>query len=113
MKITYQHILFILSLFFVTSCEKSLSELNENKTSAVAIDPVFQLNNAIVNISFPSATTLNYEMAIVQQLVTPNSGVVSGGNYNQDNRDNTQVLWQNYYRNVIRNTRDVIVRTKA
>jgi hypothetical protein len=113
MKKTYQYILFIVSLFLVTSCEKSLSELNENKTSAVAIDPVFQFNNAVVNTSFPSATTLNYEMAIVQQMVTPNSGVVSGGNYNQDNRDNTQVLWQNYYRNVIRNTRDVIVRTKA
>ena len=113
MKITYQYILFILSLFFVTSCEKSLSELNENKTSAVAIDPVFQLNNAIVNVSFPSGTTLNYEMSIVQQLVTPNSGVLTGGNFNQDNRDNTQALWQNYYRNVIRNTRDIISKTKT
>ncbi|GEO07949.1 SusD/RagB family nutrient-binding outer membrane lipoprotein [Segetibacter aerophilus] len=112
MKSISQVTLLIALLFFATSCEKGLSELNENKTSATAIDPVFQLNNAIVNASFPSATTLNYELPIVQQLVTPNSGIISGGNYNQDNRDNTQVLWQNYYRNVIRNTRDVIVRTK-
>lgn len=113
MKNTFKFTLFIVLSVFTTSCEKSLSELNENKTSAIAIDPVFQLNNAIVNVSFPSGTTLNYEMSIVQQLVTPNSGVLTGANYNQDNRDNTQVLWQNYYRNVIRNTRDVINRTKA
>lgn len=99
-------------LIGISSCEKSLSELNQNKTSATAIDPVFQLNNAVVNVSFPSGTSLNYEMSIVQQLVTPNSGVLTGGNFNQDNRDNTQVLWQTYYRNVIRNTRDVIARTK-
>ncbi len=105
--------LLIISLFVITSCEKSLSELNQNRTSATAIDPVFQFNNAVVNVSFPSGTTLNYELSIVQQLVTPNSGVLTGGNFNQDNRDNTQILWQSYYRNVIRNTRDVIAGTKA
>jgi hypothetical protein len=101
------------SISFITSCEKKLAELNINRTAATAIDPVFQFNNAVVNVSFPSGTSLNYEMSIVQQLVTPNSGVLTGGNFNQDNRDNTQALWQSYYRNVIRNTRDVIERTKA
>lgn len=113
MKKVFHFSLLIFLLSFISSCEKGLTELNINRTSATAVDPVFQLNNAIVNLSFPSATTLNYEMSIVQQLVTPFSGVVSGGNYNQDNRDNTQILWQNYYRNVIRNTRDIINLTKA
>ena len=93
------------------SCDKDLDELNQNTTSPTAIDPVFQLNNAVINTSFQGAT-LNYEVGIVQHIVTPNSGVLTGANFNQDNRANTQVNWQTYYRNVIRNTKDVIEKTK-
>ncbi len=100
------------AILLSTSCDKGLADLNRNTTNPTAIDPVFQLNSAIVNTSFP-AQTLMYEMGIVQQIVTPNSGVLTGANYNQDNRDNTQVLWQQYYRNVIRNTRDVIIISKG
>jgi hypothetical protein len=99
-------------MVFTASCDKGLDELNRNRTSATAIDPIFQSNNAIINTSFPAAAII-YEMGIVQQMVTPNSGVLTGANFNQDNRDNTQALWQGYYRNVIRNTRDVINQTKA
>ncbi|MBD0375178.1 MAG: SusD/RagB family nutrient-binding outer membrane lipoprotein [Flavisolibacter sp.] len=98
-------------LFFTASCDKNFDEINRNKTAPISIDPVFQLNNALINISF-SGTTLMYEVGIVQQIVTPNSGVLTGANFNQDNRSNTQVDWQGWYRNVIRNTRDVISRTK-
>ena len=45
-------------------------------------------------------------------MVSPNSGVLTGANFNQDNRDGTQQNWQRYYRNVIRNTADVINATK-
>jgi hypothetical protein len=103
--------LFALLLLCMVSCDKGLADLNKNTTSPTAIDPVFQLNNAIVNTSFPSAS-LFYEVGIVQQVISPNSGVLTGANFNQDNRDNTQALWQAYYRNVIRNTKDVINRTK-
>lgn len=98
-------------VFFLGSCNQDLDELNINKTSPTAIDPVFQLNNAVINTSFPSVT-LFYEIGIVQQIVTPNSGVLTGANFNQDNRANTQLLWQVYYRNVIRNTNDVLRQTK-
>ncbi|MBC7827789.1 MAG: SusD/RagB family nutrient-binding outer membrane lipoprotein [Chitinophagaceae bacterium] len=101
-----------LLLLFISSCEKDLDKLNQNRTSPTAIDPVFQLNNAIINNSFPGST-LVYEVGIVQQMVTPNSGVLTGANFNQDNRDITQQLWQAYYRNVIRNTKDVISKTNA
>ena len=102
-----------LPLFFllITSCEKELADLNINKTTPTAIDPVFQLNNAVVNTSFPTGSLI-YEIGIVQQIISPNSGVLTGANFNQDNRDNTDDTWQAYYRNVIRNTRDVINRTK-
>lgn len=98
-------------LFVAVSCDKNFDELNKNKTLPTAIDPVFQLNSAIQNSSFPG-TNLVYEIGIVQQIVTPNSGVLTGANFNQDNRDNTQVDWQIYYRNVIKNTKDIISQTK-
>ena len=112
MKKIFQYSLLLSAILLSTSCDKGLADLNRNTTNPTSIDPVFQLNSAIVNLSFPAATIF-YDMGIVQQMVTPNSGVLTGANYNQDNRDNTQVLWQGYYRNVIRNTRDVITRTKG
>ena len=94
-----------------TSCDEGFDELNTSKTGATAIDPVFQLNNALINTSFPGATLI-YEIGIVQQIISPNSGVLTGANYNQDNRAATDDLWQAYYRNVIRNTRDIIELTQ-
>ena len=111
MKKLFNYTLLFFLTMFAASCDKDLSDLNVNKTSPTAIDPVFQLNNAVINLSYPGAT-LNYEIGIVQHIVTPNSGVLTGANYNQDNRANTQVNWQTYYRNVIRNTKDIITKTK-
>lgn len=97
--------------FSLGSCDKGFDEMNINKTAATAINPVFILNNATVNASFPAGTVF-YEVGIVQQMVSPNSGVLTGANFNQDSRDNTVVNWQRYYRNVIRNTQDVLLITK-
>ena len=98
-------------LIGLNACDAGFDEMNVNKTAAIAINPVFALNNAVINISPPS-TTVQYEVGIVQQMVSPNSGVLTGANFNQDNRDNTQATWQRYYRSVIRNTYDVIATTK-
>ena len=52
-------------------------------------------------------------MGIVQQMVTPNGGVLAGANFNQDSRDATLAgLWSAYYQNVIKYTHDAIVKTK-
>lgn len=98
-------------IVFVTSCDKDYDELNVSKTGATAIDPAFLLNNAIIGSSIPSGT-LNYDLSIVQQIITSNSGVLSGANYNQVNPDNAQIIWQNYFRNVIKYTDNVISNTK-
>lgn len=98
-------------LIGLNACDAGFDEMNVNKTAAIAINPVFALNNAIINTTPPSGTVV-YEMGIVQQIVSPNSGVLTGANFNQDNRDNTQQNWQRYYRSVIRNTYDVITTTK-
>jgi hypothetical protein len=70
------------------------------------------LNNAVINTSFP-VKSLVFELGIVQQMVTPNGGVLAGANFNQDSRDvTTAPLWATYYQNVIKYTNDVILATK-
>lgn len=115
MKKIFNHTLLLIWVLIVSSCDNGFDELNTSKTGATSIDPAYQLNNAIVNTSSGGAaggSSLIYDLGIVQQIISPNSGVLTGANYNQDNRNATQTLWQGYYRNVIRNTSDVINRTK-
>ena len=116
MKIKHKYfhkttILSVMVCFLMSGCDKGFDELNVNKTAATSINSVFTLNNATINTSFPAGTIL-YEIGIVQQMVSPNSGVLAGANFNQDIRENTQQNWQRYYRSVIRNTYDVISTTK-
>lgn len=100
-----------LLLTFVTACDKGFDDMNTSKTGIISLDPALVLNNAVISSS-PPAGILNYELAIVQQLTSPNTGVLEGANFNKDNRNNTLQIWQNYYRNVIKYTDDVIVRTQ-
>jgi len=101
----------VLSLFVATACDEGFDELNTSKTGATAIDPAFILNRATLGGAYPTGTAI-YEMGIVQQIISPNSGVLTGANYNQDNRNATVTLWQTMYRNVIKNTTDVKAFTK-
>jgi Starch-binding associating with outer membrane len=107
MKKIFNYSLLAVALLCFSACDKGFDELNVNKTAPIVINPIFLLNNAVVNTSFPG-NTLVYEIGIVQQIVSPNSGVLAGANYNQDNRPITLGNWERYYRLVIRNTRDVI-----
>ena len=109
MKKIYKYSVFPVLLLLLISCDNGFDELNTNQTDPTAVDPAFQLNNAIINSSFPGSV-LVYDMGIVQQIVTPNSGVLTGANFNQDNRNSTDDMWIEYYRNVIRHTRDIINR---
>jgi hypothetical protein len=109
MKKITKNIRFAILLILVgfVACDKGFDDLNINTTAATSINPVFTLNNATINTSYATSHVF-YEVGIVQQMVTPNSGVLVGANFNQDNRDNTVQTWQRYYRSVIRNTYDVI-----
>ncbi len=105
---------FLLALVIIgTSCEKGFDGLNTNKVNPLGIDPLYQLNNAVVSAAFPGNSSLAYDIGAVQQIISPNNGVLNGANFNSDNRGNTQVMWQNYYRNVIRNTNDVLKNTEG
>lgn len=98
--------------FVLASCDDGFDEMNINRTAATAVNPVFLLNNAVIGTS-PTTNTIIYEVGIVQQMVSPNEGVLAGANFNQDNREGTSGQWQRYYRVVLRHTNDVINTTKA
>lgn len=102
----------IFAIFLFASCEKGLSDLNINGTNPTSLDPALLLNQAIINTSFP-VKSLVFDIGIVQQMISPNGGVVAGANFNQDSRDiTTQPLWTAYYQSVIKNTYDAITRSK-
>jgi hypothetical protein len=113
--------LFTLSVIIATSCDRGFDELNTSKTGALSLDPALVLNNASINSSPGGVGTnagsptssLVYDMAIVQQMISSNSGVLLGGNFNQVNIGSTPNTWVNYFQNVIKYTNDVITRTKA
>ncbi len=112
MKKIFQYSLPVLFLLAAGSCEKGLSDMNVNKTNPTSLDPALLLNQAVINTSFP-VKTMVFEMGVVQQLVTPNGGVLAGANFNQDSRDvTTQPLWTAYYQSVIKNTHDALTRAK-
>lgn len=99
-----------ITLIILSACDAGFDELNTSKTGIISLDPAIVFNNAVINSSPPSGT-LNYDLAVIQQMTSPNTGVLEGANFNKENSSNTQLIWQNYYRNVIKYTNDVITRT--
>ena len=99
-------------MMVLPACDAGFDELNTNEVQPTSVDPAFLLNRAIINCS-PPGGVLIYEYGIVQQIVSPNSGVITGANYNQDNRNSTDDIWVALYPGVIRNTRDIISRVAA
>lgn len=103
----YRYTLVFILICTSLSCEEDLAELNVNVVDPTSVDQVFLLNNALIGVSFSNGQLI-YDMPIVQHMVSPNSGVLTGGNYNQDNRDSTEDHWVDYYQGVIRHTGDIV-----
>ncbi|GAB4008628.1 SusD/RagB family nutrient-binding outer membrane lipoprotein [Spirosoma sp. KCTC 42546] len=115
MKKTFLYIPLAALLLTTSSCDKGFDELNVNPTAATTLNPVFTFNNAMVGTSFPGGI-LTFEEPTVQQMFTPNSGIVAGGNFNIDNRGPSGVngaIWRQYYQNVVRYLVDVVNQTKS
>ena len=113
--------IYIVGLFTVFGslygCDQGFDELNTNKVDPTTLTPSFLMNNAIINTSFQDGfgtlVHLSYTFPIVQQIVTPFGSSLSGGNYNQNNVDNTGRIWTTYYRSVVKDIVDVVNRTQG
>ncbi|MFC4874215.1 SusD/RagB family nutrient-binding outer membrane lipoprotein [Negadavirga shengliensis] len=107
MKRIIQYICLSLVLLVpMTSCDNGFDEMNVNPVQPTDLDPIYLMNRSVL-YSTPSSTSLTYEIAIVQQIVSPNGGVLAGGNFNQINRPWAVGTWEKYYRNVLKHTTDV------
>ncbi len=96
-----------------TSCDDGFDELNTSDIAILELDPVYVLNHAVYRTSSHwDRHTLNYEISIVQQMVTPFGVSLAGANFNQENFTYMDNHWDMNYENVIRNTVDVISKTK-
>ncbi len=117
MKIIKIYILgWLTAVGLLSGCDKGFDELNVNKVDPTTLNPSFQLNKAITDATyldgFGTLQHLTYEFGIVQQIITPYGSSLAGANYNQNNVSNTPNVWQNYYRNVLKQVGDVVERTR-
>ncbi|CAG4997877.1 hypothetical protein DYBT9275_01871 [Dyadobacter sp. CECT 9275] len=77
-----------------TSCDKGFEEVNVNPVLATSIDPVYLFSNA----QFGSAiATQMYQMQIVQQINSPYTGVMEGGNHNVNYDPNSNANYNSLY----------------
>jgi hypothetical protein len=78
----------------LNSCKKDFEEINTNPVQATSLDPSYLFNTA----EYSSAlNTLSYQCSIVQQIVTPFTGVLEGGNHNVVYDANSQSVFNNLY----------------
>src|SRR3546814_96805 len=117
MKIRSLYIIGLLtSICLLSSCDKGFDDLNTNKVDPTILAPSFVMNKAIIDATYQDGGStlqmLCYNFGIVQQIITPYGSSLAGANYNQNNVSNTPRVWTNFYRNVLKQTIDVVVKTQ-
>ena len=76
------HNIYLILLAFLTglnSCDKDIEQINTNPVLATSLDPIYLFSTAEYS---SGVSTLNYQSALVQQILTPFTGVLEGGNHN-------------------------------
>lgn len=99
------------ALLFLTACDSGFDTLNTDKTRLTSVDPVMQLNTAIV-ASPANLTMLQCETSIVKQHMRIFAGVGACGNFNVDARDVSSNNWNNGYGTRLRNLVDALRKTE-
>lgn len=94
MKRIYIYLSLALLLTGFNSCDKGFEEVNTNPVLATSLDPVYLFAQA----QFSSAlNTLPYQSAIVQQILTPFTGVLEGGNHNVVYDPNSNAIFNSLF----------------
>lgn len=112
MKTIHRKILYLTALMVsLSACDQDFEEVNTNPIQPTSINPAYLFSNAQLSSGFTSHT-INYDMAIVQQIMNPFAGVLAGGNVNILNADQAQGMWNQYYNNVVKPLVDILNTTK-
>ncbi|AWV99307.1 SusD/RagB family nutrient-binding outer membrane lipoprotein [Arcticibacterium luteifluviistationis] len=117
MKFNIKYILgLVLLVTALPSCDEGFDEININKVDPTSLASSLILNKAIVSTTYLDGNgtlgMLCYNFGIVQQIITPYGSSLSGGNYNQLNNSNAAKVWDNFYRNVVKQVVAVVEQTK-
>jgi Starch-binding associating with outer membrane len=94
MKRIYIYLALAVLLTGFNGCDKGFVEINTNPVLATTLDPVYLFTNAQYGAA---VSTLSYQSPIVQQILTPFTGVLEGGNHNIVYDPNSNALFNSYY----------------
>lgn len=81
-------------LFGASSCDSGFEDVNKNPVLATTTDPAYLFSNAQFSAAVP---TFSYQSEIVQQINTPYTGVVEGGNHNIVYDPSSNALFNSMY----------------
>lgn len=95
------------ALLLLAACDSGFDVLNTDKTRLTSVEPVMQLNHAIIT-SAPNLTMLQCETSIVKQHMRIFTGVGACGNFNVDERGTSANNWNNGYQARLRNVQDAL-----
>jgi len=116
MKIYIKYILGTFLAMSAVSCDKGFDEVNTNRINPTSLAPSLILNKAIISTTYLDGGStlgmLSYNFGIVQQIITPYGSSLSGANYNQLNNGNATRIWNNFYRNVLKQVVAAVDQTK-
>ncbi|WP_221392289.1 SusD/RagB family nutrient-binding outer membrane lipoprotein [Dyadobacter sp. NIV53] len=94
MKKIFIYLTIICVFAAASACDSGFEDVNKNPVLATTTDPVYLFSNA----QFGSAiATQNYQMQIVQQINTPYTGVLEGGNHNAVSDPNSNANFNSLY----------------
>ena len=103
----YIKTLMFMGLFITIGCDKGFDEINTSTVRVNELEPIYLFNNAL-QASGPTVNSLPLELAFVQQVVSPNGGVLAGGNFNQVNPGLITGNWDTFYATILKHLIDVI-----
>lgn len=113
MKRIYTALVLVALVIGAGGCDENFEQINTNPNNATDLDPVYLLNSAQLG---SARTTHHYEGEIVQQINTPFTGVLEGGNHNILNDVNTRTTFNEVYTGTtgpIRNLVIILEKTKG
>jgi hypothetical protein len=116
MKKTSKYILSLFLVMGIFGCDENFDAINTNQVDPVTLSPLFLLNQGILDMryrdGFATLQDLSYNFGIVQQIITPFGSSLAGANYNQLNLPIAQNIWQNTYRNALKNIVDAVEKSR-
>jgi hypothetical protein len=109
MKRTVSYLLVCSIMLVLCRCDKGFEKINTNPALSSNLEPSFLFANAEFSAG---QSTIGYPDEIVQQLITPFTGVLEGGNHNVYYDPTSTLLFDNFYTGSIKLLTDVLDRTK-